>query len=269
MKEKRVDYRMDSLLENTSILIGNLQRFSLHDGPGIRTTVFLIGCSLRCPWCCNPENLSGELREKYGFDNSTVKSDCYTLKEVYDILIRDKTFYASGGGITYSGGEALLQADKLLPLIRQFNSEGINQCIETGLFAPKESLETVIPYIDEFYVDIKILQPEQCRNILGGDVYLYKDNLEVLKQSGADVTFRMPLVAPYTINEENLQLISETLERYGAKKIEIFRVHNLAEKKYKKIGIDFNRFDDVSEAFIESWKEKLRGIVANVEFSTI
>lgn len=132
------------------MLITNIQRFSLHDGPGIRTTVFMKGCSLRCPWCSNPENLN-PYPEKYikkGINGIYGRE--YTCDEVYDEIIKDKAFYGSDGGVTFSGGEALLQVDSILPLVRRLREQKITTAVETCLFVPSEKLKEIIPYIDFF-----------------------------------------------------------------------------------------------------------------------
>lgn len=139
------------------MIITNIQRFSLHDGPGIRTTVFMKGCSLRCPWCSNPENLNS-FQEYYIKDGQKgIYGKDYTVAEVFNEVMKDKNFYDCNGGVTFSGGEALLQAEKILPLLQKFKDEGITTAIETCLFVPTKNIELVVPFIDFFYVDMKIM----------------------------------------------------------------------------------------------------------------
>ena len=107
-------------MKNDEILISNIQRFSLHDGPGIRTTVFLKGCTLKCPWCANPENILYK-SEAYQTENGRagVYGQWTTSDELYGEVMKDAVFYAQGGGVTYSGGEPLMQARPLLPLMEK------------------------------------------------------------------------------------------------------------------------------------------------------
>lgn len=185
------------------MLITNIQRFSLHDGPGIRTTIFLKGCSLRCPWCSNPENLNSyqEPYEKRG--QNGVYGREYTCDELFDIIMRDAAFYIENGGVTFSGGEALLQADLLLPLIKKLKNQKITTAVETSLFVPRKKLEAILPYIDYFYVDVKIMDKVECKKILHGNMDLYRDNLEILT-SKKKITARIPVIGEYTDNEGNI-----------------------------------------------------------------
>ena len=159
------------------ILITKIQRFSLHDGPGIRTTVFLKGCSLRCPWCANPENMNA-VSEPYLKDGkSGVFGLWISCEELFETLMRDRSFYETPasilgayagmpGGVTLSGGEPLLQMDRLESLCRQLRTENIHMCVETALFVPTEMLLLALKYIDLFFVDIKIMNAERCLEIL-------------------------------------------------------------------------------------------------------
>ena len=146
------------------MLITNIQRFSLHDGPGIRTTIFLKGCSLRCPWCANPENIKPYPEKYYKDGIEGIYGKNYTYDEVYNEIIKDRAFYDENGGVTFSGGEALLYVNEILPLLEKLKKERITIAVETCLFIPTENLRRVIPYIDYFYVDMKIL--DKSRNLL-------------------------------------------------------------------------------------------------------
>lgn len=107
------------------MLITNIQRFSLHDGPGIRTTIFLKGCSLRCPWCSNPENIKPYPEKYYKDGIEGIYGKNYTCDEVYNEIIKDRAFYDENGGVTFSGGEALLYVNELLPLLEKLKKERI------------------------------------------------------------------------------------------------------------------------------------------------
>ena len=128
------------------MIITNIQRFSLHDGPGIRTTVFLKGCSIRCPWCSNPENINHQI-ERYVKDGKEgFYGKEYSVDEVIKEVLKDKIFYEDNGGVTFSGGEALLYAKELLPLMQQIKQNNILIAVESSLFVPSSYLEMVIPY---------------------------------------------------------------------------------------------------------------------------
>ena len=153
------------------VIISDIQRFCLHDGPGIRTTVFLKGCSLRCPWCCNPETINFEIEEtnenyKYGYE--------IDLEDLEKEILKDIKYYENGGGVTFSGGECLLQFDKLEPLLKSLKNQGVNICIETSLTVPEKYVDIAIKYVDEFIIDIKILD-ELCEEKINGNIKLYKN----------------------------------------------------------------------------------------------
>ena len=166
---------------NNKIVLTNIQRFSLHDGPGIRTTVFLKGCNLKCPWCANPENMDFKLIKYF---NEETKEEGYfgneiEISKLYNEIIKDKAYYKmNNGGVTFSGGEPLLQIKALEPLLIKLKNENINICIETALQVSTELVRIAAKYIDEFIVDIKILDNEKCKDILNGNLELYYKNLE-------------------------------------------------------------------------------------------
>lgn len=230
------------------VRITNIQHFSLHDGPGIRTTVFMKGCSLNCPWCANPECISPHIDDNFGREISL-----YDLE--YEIL-KDQHYYKTGGGVTFSGGEPILQIKKLEPLLKSLNSKKINICFETSLFVPKSLLDISIKYADEFIVDIKILDPNESKIILGGDVNQYLNNLKLLDMN--KTTFRIP-VSDFILEESNVNLISELLNEFKPKKLEIFKIHNLAKEKYSILKKE-QYFNEISNEQLNKFYFKLNKI---------
>lgn len=229
-----------------NIFLTNIQRFSLHDGPGIRTTVFLKGCTLHCPWCSNPENV-------YGNDGKY-----YTPEKLLREILRDKIFYDGDirGGVTFSGGEPLLQIDALVPVLEALKSENVHTSVETCLYASPEKLCTAMKYIDLFHIDMKIMNAEGALKILGGDYGLYLRNLDTLMKSGNDVIVRIPVIGGYTDSEENMKAVKETLARYSGRiqRADLIKGHNLGAGKYKKLGLDEPRFTAVSDKFMLRYK---------------
>ena len=222
---------------SNSLIISNIQRFSLHDGPGIRTTVFIKGCSLHCPWCANPENISAEIENYIDSDNSVKQYGVsMSIEDIYEEVIKDAPFYLDGGGITLSGGEPLLRINIFIPLIEKLHAQNISVCAETALFIPEAFLELAIKYIDIFYVDIKILSKWKCKSVLNGDIELYKRNVEQLCKSNKNITFRLPIIPSFTNDLDNLETIIELLKKNNIYYIELIKGHNLAEKKYKSLN---------------------------------
>ena len=237
------------------MIITNIQRFSLHDGPGIRTTVFLKGCSIRCPWCSNPENISHQI-EGYVKDGKD-----QVLKEV----LKDKIFYEDNGGVTFSGGEALLYAKELLPLMQQIKQNNISIAVESSLFVPSSYLEMVIPFVEYFYVDLKVMDKERCSFLLKGNLDLFKSNLAILAKSKR-FNVRIPVICGYTDDENNIKCIIDVIKEYIAsiKKVELIKGHNLGDNKYVTLGKEVPEKAEVSDLFLEEYRKKITEVVAGV-----
>ncbi len=249
------------------ILITNIQRFSLHDGPGIRTNVFCKGCGLRCPWCANPENLEPR-PEDYVKDGLPGTYGWYIpCEELVREVMKDELFYrqrgrgedldALPGGVTWSGGEALLQADRLEPAFRALKEAGIHQCVETSLFVPGNRLQLAMKYIDLFYADIKMLDGERCRTVLHGELEQYLENVKTLFGAGKPVVFRVPVIGSFTDSEANRQAAIELIKKYPPMKVELIKEHNLGQSKYASLGRTPLDLHTVTDEFLERYKEDI------------
>lgn len=247
------------------ILLTNIQRFSLHDGPGIRTTVFLKGCLLRCPWCSNPENIHG-YQESYEKDGLKGVYGYYlNCFELYYEVMKDVVYY-DPGGVTFSGGEPLLQAEALQPLMKRLCQEKIHQSMETSLFAPLENITLTEEFIDIFYVDIKLLDKEKCKKLLQGDMAVYLKNVDWLISRGKNIVFRIPVISPYTDTSENLNKVIRFLSYYKVEYVELICGHNLGSKKYESLGLRTPVIEETNDSFIAEYKEKIEklGIRARI-----
>lgn len=270
-------------MEN-KLLVTNIQRFSLHDGPGIRTTIFLKGCSIRCPWCSNPENLSKSIQNYMKNGTKGVYGKYYSPESLYKEILKDKAFYGEynfnndnrrkleiellPGGVTFSGGECLLQIDALLPLLEILKYEKIHMAIETSLFVPEDYLFRAIEYINFYYVDIKILNKEKCLGILSGDIELFMKNADILLYSGKPVVLRIPVIGGYTGNTENRNDILNFISKYIKSSqvnilgIELIKEHNLGIEKYKSLSV-YNKgykepvYFGITNIFMEQYKKEL------------
>ncbi|MBQ4065210.1 MAG: radical SAM protein, partial [Clostridia bacterium] len=179
-----------------NLLVSDIQHFSTGDGPGIRTTVFLKGCPLHCPWCHNPETISAA-PQTLTF-SQTGKTVLYGREMPLDAVIRDVMedvdFYAaSGGGVTVSGGEPLLQAEGVARLAESLQQQGVSTLIDTAGCVPFSAFERVMPYTERFFFDYKSDSPEIYRNVIGGSLDLVRENLSRLIADGAKVHVRIPL----------------------------------------------------------------------------
>ncbi len=250
------------------VIVTNIQRFSLHDGAGIRTTVFFKGCNLKCPWCCNPENIEFKIQDYKYNDESGTYGYKITLEDLEKEILKDKEFYCTHGGVTFSGGDCLLQFEKIEPLLKSLKEKNINICIETSLMVSENLVDIAIKYVDEFIIDIKILD-ENTVNKINGNVNLYMENIENVFRNNCKVIFRIPLVPKYTLTETNLKKIIEFLKKYKPTKVEIFKIHRLGEKKYKTLGKEMPIFDDVSDKTVQIIKKQIEEIGIKTEYCKI
>lgn len=250
------------------VRITNIQRFCLNDGPGIRTTVFFKGCSIHCPWCSNPENILYKIQPYFSDDESDgIYGYDILLQDLADELKKDEAFYIKGGGITLSGGEPLLQIEKYEPLLEQLKADGINIAIETSLFSDTESVKTALNYIDWWYIDMKSLIPQICKNILGGDMELYLNNLSLVSKSTESLCLRIPCAHTVADISENLEFVTKTIKQFGIKNIEIFKIHNLSEKKYKSLKLQLPESKYISDDAVNTVAEALEK--SNIPFKII
>ncbi len=264
--------------------IFDIQRFCVHDGPGIRTTVFFKGCPLRCIWCHNPESQKREVSLAY-YDGKCIScgacvqvcpQNCHTFAEkshlfdrsecarcgqcvaacsvealellgrkesadaVLEEVLRDKTFYEnSGGGMTVSGGEPLMQGAFLIELLKGAKAEGLHTCIETCGFASKETLREVAKYTDLFLFDIKETDDERHEKLTGVPFAPILENLMLLNALGAKVVLRCPLVPEVNVRDEHL----EGIARIAAKldrllEVNVLAYHLLGNSKYDALGME-------------------------------
>ncbi len=269
-------------------IIFDIQRFSIHDGPGIRTTVFLKGCNIRCIWCHNPEsqNANPELmlyKEKCTgcgkckeFCEKAFTDDCekcgkcaevckfgarrlcgkeVSAEEIMQTVRRDKKFYeASGGGVTFSGGEPLLQVDFLLELLKKCKEENIHTAIETAGCVSFEHFCKILPYTDLFLFDIKSVDREKHKNFTGADNELVLQNARKLKAKNAEIIFRMPIVPGYNDRE-----VSAAAELAKPNKLELMPYHSICKGKYDALGRIFTTCDvaEPTSEYMDCIKRKI------------
>lgn len=281
--------------------IFDIKHFALHDGPGIRTTIFFKGCPLRCVWCHNPEGLKRgkdlwikreacircatcvhvcpqralkladgvvEIdRERCDFCNLCVEKcparamrridRSVDTKELVELLKREQLFLdVSGGGVTISGGEPLAQPEFLLELLKEMKEAGISTCIETSMFAPWEVLEQLVPCVDQFYVDIKLLDKKQHKKYTGVSNEQILSNFKNLAASGKPIVVRVPLIPGITATEENLREIRAFVNGVDSKiPIELLNFNSFAGSKYRFLQETY--FDEELRAFPKETFEKL------------
>ncbi|RJO69520.1 MAG: radical SAM protein [Myxococcales bacterium] len=224
-----------------------IQRTCVHDGPGIRTTIFFQGCNLRCLWCQNPEALACKS------DNGS--GDSYSLSDVVEIVLRDKAYYfKTGGGVTLSGGDPLLQDPAgLLPLLEVLKKENIPVVAETGLHAPREHVETLAPYISLFFVDLKVVGDDILhKKLTKQSSRLIHGNIKALLDLNAAIRFRMVMVPGCNDADDNIKAAADFLKSVGHDSLELLKYHNMYEDKAKRLGLTYAALNITNEQAVAS-----------------
>ena len=221
--------------------ISNIQHFSVGDGEGIRTTVFLKGCNLRCPWCHNPENLCKEpttLHYKATGKTETL-GRLVSEEEILAELLEDKEFYGeSRGGVTFSGGEAMLQASDLVPLTKLLRANGVSVLVDTAGCVPYSSFQTLNPFVTGYLVDFKTAEEDKYQEI-GGNLGLVVENITRLRKDGMRVWIRIPLIPGFNTSPSSTQAICERLQDIGIKHVDLLPFHRLGSAKYEAMGLEY------------------------------
>jgi pyruvate formate lyase activating enzyme len=265
-------------------IVTNIQGYSIHDGPGIRTVVFLKGCPLRCRWCANPEGLfpgiqigfihnlctdcgrcfdacpenalTGDgLHHRIDYSKCTACGKCVdachykalvrygsemSAEEVFTAVRRDKLFYdTSGGGVTVSGGEPLLQAAFVKTLFERCKTDNINTCVETSGFIPASNLLEVLPVTDFLLYDLKHMDLGAHRQYTGQWNDLILSNARLAAEKGADILFRVPLIPGVNTSNTNISATAAFIKALpGQQRVQLMPFHRLGDGKYKALNLE-------------------------------
>ncbi len=218
--------------------IFNIQRFSIHDGPGIRTIVFLKGCYMRCAWCCNPESQRYEIETmSEGGRIKTVGRDV-TVGEIMPEILSDIPFYdRSGGGLTLSGGEVLAQADFAKDLLHAAKDNGLHTAIETAASLPYTEIEKLLPYLDLVLMDIKHMDSAKHKEFTGMPNERILENAKLVAQSEASLIIRTPVIPGFNDTPEEIRAISMFARSLGTvDEHHLLPYHRLGMDKYDGLG---------------------------------
>lgn len=254
----------------------NIQKFSVHDGPGIRTTVFFKGCPLQCKWCHNPEsidhrrqllfskekccgcNLCNKIyqtssRLKETNDNEFERVETYakncptgaleiagksiTVKQLTNELLKDRQFYEqSGGGVTFSGGEPLLNIDFVTELAKTLKENGISVAIDTSGYVPYTHIEQILPYSDLFLYDLKLMDDVLHQKFTGVSHQLILENLKKLSQTETKIHLRFLLIDGLNVESQHINELLEVCKMINPESIHLLPYHDIAKGKYSKCG---------------------------------
>ncbi len=305
------------MTNETTGIIFNVQRFTIHDGPGIRTELFLKGCNLRCDWCSNPESFIKQ--PQIGFygntcigtdicgdcatvcdaggliihDNKVVGTNrnactnclsCFkecpsdalkkwgdklTVTEAMDIIRRDKNYYKeNNGGVTLSGGEALLQPKFVKEVFKQCREEGIHTCLETALHVKPEVLDDVLPYTDMIITDIKHMNTDIHKARTGVHNEQILSNMKkIAKFKNTVVVLRIPVIPNFNADEKSINDIGDFIlneMNNNIAQLQLLRYRPLGIEKYEALGIDYtmsidkerSEFEQEIREYVEMLKKK-------------
>ena len=242
-------------------VISGIKRMEIHDGDGLRTTVFFKGCPLKCLWCHNPESISfepqvalfaekcigcgrcaGERNEKTAAAcpaNAQIRyGQAYDVDALLELLLRDKPFFdQSGGGVTLSGGECLAQGAFAVALAERLYQRRVSVNVDTCGFVRQETFERIFPFTDVFLYDLKAMDPGVHKKCTGQENGLILSNLAFLSRRGARIEIRYPLVMGY--NDGECEKIGRHLEGVpGIRKVKVLQYHAFSASRYEALGME-------------------------------
>jgi len=233
----------------TSGYIFNLKKYAVHDGPGIRTTVFMQGCPLDCWWCHNPESRHMMRPGMVSQEKNSCLRPYYqkipyqkalkvTVDEIMQELRKDLIFYEeSGGGVTFSGGEPLMQPEFLQQLLQACKKENIHTAVDTSGYSDWQLYKQILAEVDLFLFDLKLIDQIQHKKYIGVSNNRILDNLRKLLKEDKEVHIRIPLIPGITDNQKNLHQIADYLKKLPkVQRIDLLPYNPMGEEKYNKLN---------------------------------
>jgi len=237
-------------------LIFDIKHYAINDGPGIRQTIFLKGCSLACWWCHNPEAMSPKpfsfmkiiTNGNKCFEKKETVGEYFTVEELMEEINKDRLFYEeSGGGVTFSGGEPMTQYNFLLAALKECKKQGINTCVDTTGQATKERMQSVAEFTDLFLYDIKHIDSEKHKKYTGVGNELILENLKMLDEMGKNICIRYPLIPTMNdMDEDQLRMLDFLNKLKHCHPVSILPYHKIGSNKYQRFGIEY-KMDGIEE----------------------
>ena len=273
-------------------LIFDIQRASFVDGEGVRTAIFFKGCNLKCQWCHNPEGINSQKELLFYKDKCTdcgiCKDACqsktlcllcgecalacpndakelcgkeYTLDTLMEIIERDRPLYErTGGGVTLSGGECLLQIDFAESLLKECHKRGINTAVDTAGNVPFEYFERAFPYTCTFLFDVKCASRALHKKFTGAYNDLILENLDRLLKMQKKVLVRIPVVDGFNNTKEEMLAVFELLKGRGVQGVELLPYHSLGVHKYEALSLPCKKFISPTKEQLEGYRALFDGI---------
>lgn len=227
--------------------IFDIQKYSIHDGPGIRTIVFLKGCALRCRWCCNPESQEFGIQKMMFEGKEKIMGKDVTVVELLPIILQDRFYYVrSGGGLTLSGGESLLQPNFAPHLLRACKELGVNTAIETTGFAKWDVIEKYLPHLDYVLMDIKHMDSKKHKEFTTQPNELIQENARKIAKSGmVNLTIRVPVIPTFNDTPKEIYDIAMFAASLpGVERLHLLPYHRLGQGKYEGLGRPYSMGDE-------------------------
>lgn len=244
---------------NTKGRIFNIQRFSVHDGPGVRTIIFLKGCFLRCKWCCNPESQKFDIETMTIDGKSKIVGRDVAVAEVMEEIEKDRVYYRrSGGGVTLSGGESLAQPDFAAALLRACKESGINTAIESTGCAGFDKIQKLLPYLDLYLMDIKHTNSEKHKRFTTQPNELILENARKIAAEAKKLIIRVPVIPTFNDTKDEIRDIARFAKSLpNVDELHLLPYHRLGEDKYKGLGrtYEMHGIDLIPEDHVEELKK--------------
>ena len=260
-------------------LIFSIKHYAIHDGPGIRITFFMKGCPLDCWWCHNPEGKENaqtfvERTDRVGdreFKSTEQVGKEYTPAEIVARAEKDRVFMEhSGGGVTFSGGEPLVQFEFLLEALIELKKAGFHTTVDTSGFTSEEKLRAIMPYTDMFLYDIKHLDSEMHKKYTGVPNEKILSNFNMLLKEGAEVMVRVPVIPGVTANREYMESLRDYLGQRTTgkiKEINLLPYHKTGSSKYRRFNLPdrMTGIDQISNGHLDDYIEILKPLGIRVK----
>ena len=232
---------MESSLLEVKGRIFNIQRFSIHDGPGVRTIVFFKGCPMRCRWCCNPESQEWDIQRMTVAGKEKTVGEDTTVGKVLEEIIKDRVYYkrSKEGGVTLSGGECLAQPEFALALLKACKEQGISTAIETAGHVKSEIVRSVLPYIDTVLMDIKHTNGAKHKEYTTRDNAIILENARLIAKEAKRLIIRTPVIPTFNDTEDEIRDIARFAVSIGVKEMHLLPYHRIGSDKYAGLGRNY------------------------------